>query len=579
MSKKVAEQLVETLVQSGVKRIYAVTGDSLNEVNDAVRQNGGIEWIHVRHEETGAYAAAAEAQLNGNLACCAGSCGPGHVHLINGLYDAHHSGVPVLAIASTCSTHQFGTGYFQETDTKKLFDDCSCYNQIACTPHQFPRMLQMAIQHAMSLKGVSVIGLPGDLSAMEAEPVLSSENMFLPRPILRPSDEELKALAELLNQNEKITVFCGVGCGPAHEELVQLSKILNAPVGYSFKSKMEIQHDNPNEVGMTGLLGLPSAYKSMHEADVVLLLGTDFPYENFMPVKNKLVQIDCRPERLGRRAKLYMGLCGNIKDTLTNLLPLLSQKESCAFLNSQLALYTRVKHDLSHYVKDKGRENCIHPEYVASEIDRIASHDAIFTLDTGMCCVWGARYLNATGKRQMLGSFNHGSMANALAQSIGASLAYPDRQVIALCGDGGLSMLMGDLATIKQYALPIKIIVFNNRSLGMVKLEMEVAGLPDWQTNMLNPDFALLAQAFGIRGLTVSNPEQVSSVLQDELNKKEPVLISVMTDPNALAMPPKITFNQMKGFAVSMTKLMLGGEAGEVFDTIRSNYRHLRELF
>ncbi|MDB4924741.1 thiamine pyrophosphate-dependent enzyme [Mucilaginibacter sp.] len=577
MVKNVADQLVEMLVNNGIKRIYAVTGDSLNEVNDAVRREGSIQWIHVRHEEAGAFAASAEAQLSG-FACCAGSSGPGHVHLINGLYDAHKAGAPVIAIASTVMSMEFGTDYFQETNTIKLFDDCSHYNQIATTPAQFPRMLQAGIQYALNKKGVSVIGLPGDLTKMDAEEGVSSTQNYNPVPEVRPSATDLKQLAQLIDEHKNIVVFCGIGAAHSHDEVVNLSNKLNAPVGYSFKGKMSIQYDNPNEVGMTGLLGLPSAFHSMHECDLLILLGTDFPYAQFMPLKCKIVQVDIKSERLGRRAKVDIGLCGNIKDTLTALLPLVAQKKDDSFLKEQLEFYAEVKKQMQGYVDDGGETDNIHPEKVASILDEIAADDAIFTVDTGMSCVWGARYINATGKRELLGSFNHGSMANAMPMAIGAALSCPNRQVIAMCGDGGLSMLLGDLATIVQYKLPVKIILFNNRSLGMVKLEMEVAGLPDWQTDMVNPDFALVAQAMGIKGITVTEPDNVKQALQETLQHKGPVLINIMTDPNALAMPPKIEFEQVKGMALSMTKLVLNGRMDEVLDTVKSNYKHLKEV-
>jgi pyruvate dehydrogenase (quinone) len=577
MSKKVAEQLVDMLIQSGIKRIYAVTGDSLNELNDAVRRSPDIQWIHVRHEEVGAYAAAAEAELHG-LACCAGSSGPGHVHLINGLYDAHRAGAPVLAIASTCATTEFGSGYFQETNITKLFDDCSHYNQIATTPAQLPRMAQAALQHAFHHKGVAVLGLPGDVSSMDAVENMSADRTYFSKAIIRPADEELVALSKLINQHKKIAIFCGIGAAEAHDEVVRLAEILKAPVGYSFRGKMSIQYDNPYEVGMTGLLGLPSAYHSMHESDLIILLGTDFPYVPFIPQDKVLVQIDTRPERLGRRAKLEMGLHGDIKTSLAALIPLLDANNDDSFLNAQLKVYEKVKEQLHTYVEDKGKIDAIHPEAVAFELNRLATDDAIFTVDTGMCCVWGSRYIDATGKRSMLGSFNHGSMANAMPHAIGAALSSPDRQVVALCGDGGISMLLGDLATIKQYNLPIKLVVFNNRSLGMVKLEMEVAGLPDAETDMINPDFALVAEAMGIKGITISDPEHLEPLLKEAFLHDGPVLVNVMTDPNALAMPPKIEFKMMKGMALSMTKLMLGGKFDEVLDTVKSNYKHLKSI-
>ena len=569
--------MVEMLVGNGIKRIYAVTGDSLNELNDAIRREGSIKWIHVRNEEAGAFAAAAEGELDG-LACCAGSSGPGHVHLINGLYDAHRSGVPLIAIAATCATHEFGTDYFQETNLTKLFDDCSYYNQTANTPMQAVRMFQSAIQHAIHKKGVAVFGLPGDVAALPAEVSITATKNYKNAPVVRPSDFELSELAGILNKAKKVTVFCGIGAAEGHDEIVTLASKLKSPVGYSFRGKMGIQYNNPFEVGMTGLLGLPAAYHSMHESDVLLLLGTDFPYAAFMPDDIKIIQIDEKPERLGRRANLEMGLCGKIKDTITALLPLISDKTDDSFLNAHLELYTEVKKNLHTYVEDPGKTNAIHPEFVASAINDLAARDAIFTVDTGMCCVWGARYIDATGDRKLLGSFNHGSMANAMPMAIGAALAHPEKQVIALCGDGGISMLLGDLATIKQYNLPIKLVVFNNRTLGMVKLEMEVAGLPDNQTDMVNPDFALVAEAMGFKGITVTEPAEVKAALAQAFRHDGPVLVNVMTDPEALAMPPKIEFDQIKGYALTMSKMILGGQMTEVLDTVKSNYKHLKEF-
>lgn len=575
---KVAEQIVEMLEDAGVKRIYAVTGDSLNGINDAVRRGGKIQWIQVRHEETGAFAAGAEAQLTGKLACCAGSSGPGHVHLINGVYDAHRTNAPVLVIASTCLYKDFGTKYFQETDTIKLFDDCSYYNQLAVSPYQAPRMLQAAMQAALTLKGVGVFGIPGDTAMEDTKDVFSSTKVFPVETSVCPATGDLKKLAELLNETEKVTLFCGIGAQDAHAELVELSQRLHAPVAYTFKSKMEIQHNNPNEVGMTGLLGMTSGYDAMHEADVLLMLGTDFPYSEFLPEDNKVVQIDVRPDRLGRRAKLHMGLCGDIKTTLAALLPMIRRKAGDGFLKKQLHNYQKVKDDLNTYVKVKGKESSIHPEYVMAEVNAIAPDDAIFTVDTGMTCVWGARYLEATGKRKMIGSFNHGSMANAMPQAIGAALAYPGRPVIALCGDGGLSMLLGDLGTITQYELPVKIVVFNNGALGMVKLEMEVAGLPDNETTIVDPDFDTCAKSVGMQGYRVTQPEEVMPTLIRAFGTPGPALVDIRTDPNALALPPKIEWGQMMGFAESMTKLMMEGRSQDVINTINSNFKHIKSL-
>jgi len=577
MSKNVSDQLVETLVEAGIQRIYAITGDSLNHLNEAVHRNGKIAWIHVRHEETAAYAAGAEALLKG-LACCAGSSGPGHVHLINGLYDAHRSSASVLAIASTIPTKEFGTSYFQETNTIKLYDDCSCYNQMAVTPAQLPRMLQTAIQNAVHKKGVAVLGLPGDITNLPAADAETTTTIFRNRPVVRPSDSELIQLAGLLNSNKKITLFCGLGAAEAHDEIIQLAEKLKAPIAYTYKGKMAIQYDNPYEVGLTGLLGIPSAYQAMHECELLVLLGTDFPYTPFMPTKNKIVQVDIKPENLGRRARLDLGLCGDVKNTLQALIPMVETKEDNGFLAEQLEFYKEVKKNLLLYVEDTGKPNAIHPEYVASVINELAAKDAIFTVDTGMCCVWAARYIDATGERKMLGSFNHGSMANAMPQSIGAALACPDKQVIAFCGDGGVSMMLGDLMTIVQYQLPVKIIVFNNRTLGMVKLEMEVAGIPDLETDMLNPDFTKVAEAMGMPGITITDPGEVRSEIEKAFLMDGPVLVTVQTDPNALAMPPKIEFDQMKGYALYMGKMMFTGRKDEVFNMISSNYKHLGEV-
>jgi pyruvate dehydrogenase (quinone) len=577
MSKNISDQLVEILVEAGIQRIYAVTGDSLNHVNAAVHRNGKIKWIHVRHEETAAFAAGAEAQLKG-LACCAGSSGPGHVHLINGLYDAHRSSASVLAIASTLPTKEFGTSFFQETNTIKLFDDCSCYNQVAATPSQLPRMLQAALQHALHKKGVAVLGLPGDITNLPAVAAETTTTLFRNKPIVRPTENELLQLAELINSHKKVTIYCGLGAAEAHKEIIQLAEKLKAPVAYSYKAKMAIQYDNPYEVGLTGLLGIPSAYHSMHECELLILLGTDFPYTPFMPVQNKIVQIDIKPENLGRRAKHDLGLCGNVKDSLQALLPLLEMKEDSSFLDLQLKFYNEVKENLLIYVKDPGKPNAIHPEFVVSIINELAAKDTIFTVDTGMCCVWAARYIEGTGERKMLGSFNHGSMANAMPHAIGAALACPGKQVIALCGDGGLSMMMGDLMTIIQYKLPVKIIVFNNRTLGMVKLEMEVAGIPDQETNMLNPDFTKIAEAMGMPGITINDPAEVKPELEKAFLHEGPVLVMIQTDPNALAMPPKLELDQMKGMALYMGRMMLGGRMDEAFKIISSNYKHLGEV-
>ena len=575
--KKVADQLVDQLVQAGIKRIYAITGDSLNELNDAVRRRPELQWIHVRNEEAGAFAASADAQLSG-IACCAGSSGPGHVHLINGLYDAQRSGAPVVAIASTCATREFGSGYFQETNVIKLFEDCSHFTQVAATAEQCPRMVQAVIQTAYAKRGVAVLGFPGDVAGLEAKEIMSSTSNYFFHSTICPAAAELKELADLINQSPKIAIFCGFGASQAHDEVVSLAEQLKAPVGYAFRGKMHIEYDNPYEVGMTGLLGLPACYHSMHESDLILLLGTDFPYMPFYPQGKRVVQIDTRPENLGRRTKLTMGLYGDVKTTLTALSPLLDKKEDASFLEAQLRIHEKVKEHLQLYVKDKGKKDMIHPEAVADQLNRLAADNAIFTCDTGMCNVWSARYIRANGKRDIIGSLIHGSMANAMPQAIGAALACPNREIVAMCGDGGISMLLGDLATIKQYNLPIRVIVFNNRSLGMVKLEMEVMGLPDFQVDMQDPDFAMVAEAMGIRGITIDDPDKLEAGLEKAFAHEGPVLVNVLTDRTALALPPHIDLKMVKGMALSMTKMMLGGKMEEVLDTVKGNYRHMKEL-
>ncbi|GGW54350.1 pyruvate dehydrogenase (quinone) [Winogradskyella epiphytica] len=579
MAKKVADLLVENLVNAGVKRLYAVTGDSLNPINDAVRRDGRLEWIHVRHEEAGAYAASMDAELDG-IGCCMGSSGPGHVHLINGLYDANRSGNPVIAIATTINTDKLGMDNFQETNIVKLFDDCSKYCVMTNTPEQAANAFQSAIQHAIQDRGVAVVGLPGDVSESEVTEITTANKNFTTHSRLIPGKEELKELAEVINTNKKVMLFCGYGCKDAQDEAMQLSEQLNAPMGYSFRGKIFFDKiSNPFAVGLNGLLGSKSGFKAMQEADLLILLGTDFPYTDFLPEDNTIIQIDDKPERIGRRAKVDYGYAGKIKDTLEALLPLLDRKTDDDFLKAMRELHNDQEEKYASYVQAKSEGKNIHPEFVASVIDDVATDDAIFTVDTGMSAVWAARYIKGKRNRYLTGSFNHGSMANAMPMAIGAGLSRPDRQVIALCGDGGISMLLGDLMTISQYNIPVKIIIFNNRTLGMVKVEMLVAGYPDWQTDMKNPDFAKVAEAMGIKAWNVDQCENVQSTLEVAFAHNGPALINIFTDPDALAMPPKVEFDQIKGFTKSMGKLMLNGQVADVIDTAKSNMKYLKELF
>jgi pyruvate dehydrogenase (quinone) len=410
---------------------------------------------------------------------------------------------------------------------------------------------------------------------MDAPPGDFAHGTFEGVPVVRPADGDLARLAELLNTARTVTIFCGIGCAGAHREVVALAERLHAPVGYSFRGKQWMEHDNPYAVGMTGLLGWGAAYDAMHACDVLLLLGTDFPYDVFMPTSPRIAQIDLRAERLGRRSKLDLGLCGDVRETVAALLPLVEAKADRAFLDRMCERHERARRKLRTYVEHVGTRRPIHPEYVAATLDELASPDAVFTVDTGMCAVWGARYVHAAKGRRFLGSFNHGSMANALPQAIGAQAAYPDRQVISLSGDGGLAMLMGELLTLGQHELPVKIVLFNNHTLGMVQLEMEVAGFPPHGCKLKNPNFAALAEAVGLDSVRVEDPAEVRPALERVLGSKGPALLDVVTDPNVLAMPPKATITQAKGFALAMTKMAFAGELDDVTDTVMSNRRLL----
>ena len=574
MPHRIADELISKLVSAGVERIYGVVGDSLNPVTDAIRLNGKIQWIHVRHEEVGAYAAGAEAQLTGTLAACGGSCGPGNLHLINGLFDAHRSNAPVLAIASHIPSSEIGTGYFQETHPEILFKECSHYCELISNPKQFGRVLQSAMQNAVGLGGVGVIVLPGDVAGAEM-PAEGARSVAARRPCARPGEKELAELAELVNSSKKIALFCGIGCADAHDELIALAEKLKAPMGHTYRGKSFVEYDNPYDVGMSGLLGFGAAYDAMHQCDLLLLLGTDFPYDKFLPTNPKIVQVDIRVGHLGRRSKLDLGIWGDVRETIHALLPMVDAKPDRSFLDAMTKKHKEAVRRLNVYVDHVGKRTPMHPEPVAAALSEIAADDAIFTADTGMCNVWSGRYIRATKDRRLIGSFSHGSMANALPQAIGAQLAFPGRQVISMSGDGGLAMLMGDLLTVTQYDLPIKILVFNNSALGMVKLEMEVAGLPDYQTDLKNPNFAKLAEAIGIMGVRIENPADISSGLKKALQHSGPALIDVVTDPNAVSLPSHIEPQQLAGFGLTMGKLVLSGRIDEVVDTIETNIRHV----
>lgn len=578
-AQSVADQLIDQLVAAGVRHVYGIVGDSLNPVVDAVRRTEGIEWVQVRHEEAGAFAAAAEAELTGRLAVCAGSCGPGNLHLINGLYDANRSRVPVLAIASHIPSTQIGTQYFQETHPDRLFTECSVYSEMISNGEQAPRVIRSAIHHAYGAPGVAVLTLPGDVADLEttapAPDVLTRPNA--PRVI--PAAEDVQALADAINAAGKVTIFAGAGTRGAHDDVIALADKLAAPIGHSLRGKEHIQYDNPFDVGMSGLLGYGACQAAMEGADLLLMLGTDFPYDQFLPEGVRTAQVDIEPTRLGRRTRMDLAVLGDVGETVRALLPLVRKASSRAFLETMVAKHAKAMGTVvGAYTKDVEHHLPIHPEFAAVVLDEVAADDAVFTVDTGMCNVWAARYVTPNGKRRVIGSFLHGSMANAVPHAIGAAKAFPGRQVIAMAGDGGLSMLMGELVTLQHYDLPVKIILFDNATLGMVRLEMMVEGLPSFATDSPAIDYAAVARAVGIHAVRVEQPTDIRSAIQEALAHRGPALVDLVTDPRALSLPPKITRKQVAGFTAAMSKEILGGGMGEVMAMARSNLRNVPRL-
>lgn len=572
----VAEQLIGLLAKADVRRVYGVVGDSLNPIVDAIRRSAEIEWIQVRHEETAAFAASAEAQITGNLAVCAGSCGPGNLHLINGLYDAHRSMASVLAIAAHIPSGEIGTGYFQETHPDALFAECSHYSELVSNPQQMPRVAQTAIQHAVGRSGVSVITLPGDVAAQRAPQRFADLALVARRPPVLPGDAEIERLVRMIDESRRVTLFCGSGTAGAHAEVMAFAERVKAPVGHSLRGKEWIQYDNPYDVGMSGLLGYGAAYEAMHEADLLILLGTDFPYAAFLPGDVRTVQVDIRPERLGRRSRLDLAVWGDVGETLRCLTPRIQEKSDRRFLDAMLRQHADAVEGVVHaYTRHVERRRPIHPEYLASVLDEEAAADAVFTVDTGMCNVWAARYVTPNGLRRVIGSFTHGSMANALPQAIGAQLLDRGRQVVSMSGDGGFTMLMGDFLTLVQYDLPVKVVLFNNSALGMIDLEMMVAGLPPHGTANHNPDFAAVARAAGAFGVRVEEPRDVRGALREAFRHDGPALVDMVTDPNAVSIPPHITGQQLTGFAVSTSKMVLKGGVGRMVQLARSNLRNI----
>ena len=571
MSKRVADLLVDVLLEAGVQRVYGVSGDSLNGVTDSIRTRGQIQWVHMRHEEVAAFAAGAEAHLTGKLAVCAGSCGPGNLHLINGLYDCHRSRVPVLAIAAQIPSNEIGSGYFQETRPEHLFAQCSHYCELVSQPEQMPRVLEIAIQTAISKRGVAVVAIPGDVAlrdAVEREPRLRFSE---PKPTVCPSDDEINILADLLDRSKKITILGGAGCAGAHDELVELAGKLQAPIVHAMRGKEFIEYDNPYDVGMTGLLGFYSGYHSMMNCDVLLMIGTDFPYQQFFPKNATIVQIDLRGEQIGRRSKVDFGFVGDTKSTLRALLPRLRQNQYGAHLQESVEHYRKARKGLDNLATPNSNKKPIHPQYAARVLDQLAAEDAIFTCDVGTPTIWAARYLTMNGKRRIIGSFNHGSMANALPQAIGAQMSHPGRQVISMSGDGGFAMLMGDLLTLRQQELPVKVIVLDNHSLAFVELEMKAAGIVDYGTDLVNPDFTKIAEGAGLLGLRADTPDQVEPMIARAFKYNGPALVEVLVSRQELSMPPTITYEQAKGFSLFMMKAVLSGRGDEIIDLAKIN--------
>ena len=567
----VAEVLVETLALAGIQRVYGLPGDSANAITDSLRKHRSIEWIHVRMEEAAAFAAGAEAHLTGKLTAILGSCGPGNLHFINGLYDCQRSRVPVLAIATQIPSAELGTNYFQETSPQHLFKECSHYIGVVSEPSHMPRILAIAMRTAIAERGVAVVVIPGDVGTQKAisEPIqLGLSNH---RSTLLPSPEQLASAASMLDDAVRVTLLAGAGCAGAHAELLQLAEALQAPIVHAFRGKEYVEYDNPYDVGMTGLIGFSSGYRAMMHCDVLLAIGTDFPYPQFYPEKAKKIQIDERGSQIGRRTKVDIGLIGSAKQTMAALHSLLGQKKDSDHLKESLKHYATNRKDLDNLAVGKAGTSPLHPEYVAKVLDEIAADDAVFTVDVGSPCIWAARYLHFNGRRSLIGSFSHGSMANALPQAIGAQAFNRKRQVISMSGDGGLAMLMGELLTVVQNKLPVKIVVFNNHALAFVEVEMLAAGIDPYGTDLLNPDFSKVAEACGILGRRVTQPEELKPALLAAFEHDGPALVDVHVHRRELSMPPAVTAGQAAGFSLYLTKCVISGKGDEIIDLVKTN--------
>jgi pyruvate dehydrogenase (quinone) len=575
MTATVAEVMVETLKASGVRRVYGLPGDSLNGFTDALRRDGEITWEHVRHEEAAGFAAAAEAALTGELAVCAGSCGPGNLHLINGLFDANRSRVPVLAIAAHIPRVEIGDGYFQETHPDRLFVECSVYCELVSVPEQLPRVLEMAMRAALARGGVAVVVVPGEVFLADAPSHPDPVAIRATSSVVRPDEASLAAAAQVLNDASAVTIMAGAGCAGAHDQLIALAGALKAPVVHAFRGKEFVEYDNPYDVGMTGLIGFSSGYRAMEHCDALVLLGTDFPYRPFLPDHVPVVQVDVRGEQIGKRVQVTVPLVGTVKDTIDALLPLLEPRAHTAHLDRMTAHYRRARSRLDKLARDRASDSPLHPQYVAATVDKLAAADAVFTVDVGTPCIWAARYLRMNGTRRLIGSFSHGSMANALPHAIGAQATQPGRQVIALSGDGGLGMLLGELLTLRQMQLPVKIVVFNNGALSFVELEMKAAGIPTFATDLVDPDFTGIARAAGLFGARVEKASDLEDALRAAFAHDGPALVDVRTARQELSLPPKLTYEQIKGFTLYATRTVLSGEGSELIELTKSNLREL----
>ncbi|MGF6872798.1 ubiquinone-dependent pyruvate dehydrogenase [Paraburkholderia sp. MM5477-R1] len=571
MKKIAAKYMVDALVKAGVKRIYGVVGDSLNGFTDSLRREGSIEWIHMRHEESAAFAAGAEAHLTGELSVCCGSCGPGNLHLINGLFDCHRNGVPVLAIAAHIPSTEIGIDYFQATHPEMLFKECSHYVELVSSPEQLPQILNRAMRAAIGRKGVAVVVVPGNVAlAPLATPVPNWIAPLAPS-VMRPALEEFTKLADMLNGSSRVALLCGAGCKDAHTEVIELARKLKAPIVHALRGKEHIEYDNPFDVGMTGLIGFTSGYSAMKSCDMLLMLGTDFPYRQFYPDGVAIAQVDIRPEALGNRCPIDLGILGNVKDTLGELLPMITEKTDGTFLDIALKDYQEARQHLDSLAELEADSNIIHPQYVTRLVSDLADDDAIFSCDVGTPVAWAARYLKMNGKRRLIGSFNHGSMANSLLHTIGAQATFRDRQVISLSGDGGFTMMMGEFVTLVQAGLPVKVIVLNNGTLGFVEMEMKAGGYLDTGCDLKNPNFAAMANAMGIKGLRVERPADLEEALRSAFAHPGPALVDVVSARQELVMPPTTSADQAYKFGLFMLRAVMDGRGQQLVDLAKVN--------